>query len=129
MEAKTNPALQPEFKPVAIEYLNDKTALRAGETMKLRFRLTDPGTGEVLAKARGVKVKYFRAPRYGLTELLARSVGDGIYEVEIELNRAGAYYIYVAAPSLGAQYNDLGYLTVMASRAVASSDAAAGENR
>jgi YVTN family beta-propeller protein len=129
MEAKTNPALQPEFKPVAIEYLNDKIALAAGETMKLRFRLSDPGTGEVLAEARGVKVKYFRAPRYGLTELFATPVGDGIYEAEIKLNRAGAYFVYVAAPSLGARYNDLGYLTVMASRAVVSSDVAAGENR
>ena len=129
MEARINPALPPDFKPVAIEYLNDKTTLTAGETMKLRFRLSDPGTGEVLAEARGVRVKYFRVPRYGLTETLATSVGDGIYEAEVVLNRAGAYFIYVAAPSLNAQYNDLSYLTVMASRPVASSDAAAGENR
>jgi len=66
--------------------------------MKLRFRLTDPGTGAVLAEASGVKVKYYRAPRYGLTELLATHVGDGIYEAEILLRRAGAYYVYVAAP-------------------------------
>ena len=129
MEVKTNPALQSEFKPVAIEYLNDKVVRRAGETMKLRFRLTDPGTGAVLAEASGVKVKYYRAPRYGLTELLATHVGDGIYEAEILLRRAGAYYVYVAAPSLNAKYNDLGYLTVMASRAVASNDAMAGKDR
>jgi len=129
MEVETNPALQSEFKPVAIEYLNDKVVRRAGETMKLRFRLTDPGTGAVLAEASGVKVKYYRAPRYGLTELLATHVGDGIYEAEILLNRAGAYYVYVAAPSLNAQYNDLAYLTVMASRAVASNDANAGKDR
>ena len=129
MEVETNPALQSEFKPVAIEYLNDKVVRRAGETMKLRFRLTDPGTGAVLAGANGVKVKYYRAPRYGLTELLATHVGDGIYEAEILLNRAGAYYVYVAAPSLNAQYNDLAYLTVMASRAVASNDALAGKEQ
>ena len=129
MEVETNPALQSEFKPVAIEYLNDKVVRRAGETMKLRFRLTDPGTGAVLAEANGVKVKYYRAPRYGLTELLATHVGDGIYEAEILLNRAGAYYVYVAAPSLNAQYNDLSYLTVMASRAVASNDALAGKEQ
>jgi len=116
MEAKVNPALKPDFAPVVIEYLDDKPLLTAGETTTLRFRLTDPGNGTVFADIADVRVKYFRAPRYGLTEILATSVGEGIYEAPIKADWPGAYYIYVAAPSLNAQYNDLSYLTLMAGR-------------
>lgn len=123
MEARTNSALQTVSSPVAIEYLNDRTTITAGETMQLRFRLTNPNTGKVLTEQGGVRVKYFRAPRYGLTELVATSVGNGIYTAKIEPNRAGAYYVYVAAPAFDAQYNDLAYLTVMVSRAAANEKA------
>ena len=128
MEAKTNPALKPEFAPVAIEYLNENSVLTAGETTTLRFRLMDPGNGKVFADVADVRVKYFRAPRYGLTEILATSVGDGIYEAGIKADWPGAYYVYVAAPSLKAQYNDLSYLTLMANRAVPA-DAEIGERQ
>jgi hypothetical protein len=76
----------------------------------------DPGNGNVFADVADVRVKYFRAPRYGLTEVLATSVGDGVYEAAIKADWPGAYYVYVAAPSLNAQYNDLSYLTLMARR-------------
>jgi YVTN family beta-propeller protein len=129
MQAEVNPLLKPEFKPVVVEYLNDDSILRAGTTMKLRFRLSDPSNGEVFADFADVRVKYYRAPRFGLTELLAKSVGDGIYEVDVTPDRAGAYYVYVAAPSLNAQYNDLNYLTMMASRVVDAGETAVGDTR
>ena len=120
MEAKVNPAIEHETRPLAVEYLGDKKALHAGESMTLRFRLYDPGTGEVKAGADDVRVKYFRAPRYGLTELPAKHVGDGIYEAELPFRQAGAYYIYVAAHSFNAGYDDLNYRTVMVSKAPTS---------
>jgi len=50
MQAKTNPALKAASKPIAIEYLNDTTTRTAGETMQLRFRLTDPATGKPITQ-------------------------------------------------------------------------------
>jgi YVTN family beta-propeller protein len=126
MEARVNPALKPEFDPVAVEYLNETATLTAGETTTLRFRLMDPAKGAVFEDVPDVSVRYFRAPRYGLTELRARSVGGGIYEAEIRADRPGAYYVYVAAPSLNARFNDLNYITMMAGDAV-SADADLGE--
>ena len=120
MQARVNPAIEHESRPLAVEFLHEKQALRAGDSMNLRFRLYDPGTGEVKAGADDVRVKFFRAPRYNLTELLASHVGDGIYEAELPLANAGAYYIYVAAQSLDAGYGDLNYLTVMVGKALTS---------
>jgi hypothetical protein len=47
-------------------------------------------------------------------------IGDGIYEADLPFKQAGAYYVYVAAPSLNADYKDLNYLTVMVGKALAS---------
>ena len=126
MQAEENPLLQPEYKPVAIEYLNTDRTMSAGQAMKLRFRLSDPKSGRVYADVADVKVKYFRAPRFGLTELIATPIGGGVYEAEVMPERAGAYYVYVAAPSLHAQYDDLDLLTMMASRPQAAADTDAG---
>ena len=85
--------------------------------MDLRFRLYQPGSGKILDDAGNVSIKYFRAPRYDLTELLATYAGDGIYEAKLPFRYAGAYYIYVAAPEQGAGYQDLNYLTAVVNKA------------
>jgi YVTN family beta-propeller protein len=120
MEAKLNPAIKPDTRPVEVEYLNERQAVTAGEGMNLRFRLYDPGNGEIFPDVGDVRIKYFRAPRYDLTELLAVHVGEGIYEAKLPFKQAGAYYVYVAAPSLHADYKDLNYLTVMVGKALTS---------
>ncbi|HLF10983.1 MAG TPA: cytochrome D1 domain-containing protein [Gammaproteobacteria bacterium] len=114
MAAETNPSLERRFKDVEVEYLTEERRVSAGETMTLKFRLIDPRTGDVRSDVPDVRVKYFRAPRFDLTELAATHVGVGIYEAELPLRRAGGYYIYVAAPSLKAGYDDLDYLTLLA---------------
>ena len=123
MEAKLNPAIKKEFKAVEVEYLNDRKTVNAGEGMKLRFRLFDPGSGEIMADAGDVTVKYFRAPRYDLTELAAVHKGGGIYVADLPFKNAGAYYVYVAAPSLHADFKDLNYLTVTVGQALTSQNA------
>ncbi len=116
MEAAENPAIQREVEHVAIEYLTDKRNIIAGENLDLRFRLMDPRTGEPRADLTDVRIKYYRAPRFDLTELTAVHVADGIYEAQLPLRSAGGYYIFVSAPSLKLGYDDLNYLTVMANK-------------
>ncbi len=114
LQAHANPSLAPDVEPLAIEYLLEHRRVQAGATTRLRFRLTDPATDAPREDLRDVQVKFFRAPRSDLTELTARHVGEGIYEAELPLRRAGAYYVYVAVPSLRVAYKDLRYLTLMA---------------
>jgi YVTN family beta-propeller protein len=120
MEAAVNPNLERESDPVAVEFLNEREALVAGDEMKLRFRLYQPGSGKTFLDAGGVAVKYFRAPRFDLTELVATHVGEGIYEATLPFRSAGSYYIYVAAPGLNAGYQDLNYKTVLVGKATTS---------
>ena len=128
MEAEKNPLIQAEVKPVKIDYLMEERSANAGENLNLRFRLSDPHTGEAQAELTDVTVKYYRAPRYDLKVLTAQHVADGIYEAELPLRRPGGYYIFVSAPSLKLGYNDLDYLTVMAQKAVAGGKTSAVEN-
>ncbi len=88
--------------------------------MKLRFRLYKPGSGKTFVDAGGVTVKFFRAPRFDLTELVATHVGEGIYEATLPFRYAGSYYVYVAAPELNVGYKDLGYKTVLVGEAKTS---------
>ena len=94
--------------------------------MKLRFRLINRGTGKILDDAGPVTVKYFRAPRFDLNELVATPLGEGVYEAALSLRNAGAYYIYVAAPGLDAGYADLNYTTVVVSRKASQSISTGG---
>ena len=120
MEAAVNPKLERASDPVAVEYLNEREALVAGDEMKLRFRLYQPGSGKTFVDAGGVAVKYFRAPRFDLTEMVATHVGEGIYEATLPFRSAGSYYIYIAAPGLNAGYKDLNYKTVLVGKASTS---------
>jgi len=117
MEAAVNPSIERDNTSVAVEYLGDRPNLLAGQSMDLRFRLYQPASGKILDDAGNVSIKYFRAPRYDLTELLATHVGDGIYEAKLPFRYAGSYYIYVAAPDQGAGYQDLNYLTAVVNKA------------
>ena len=92
--------------------------------MTLRFRLYQPGSGKTFDDAGRVKVKFYRAPRFDLTEVTASHVGDGIYEADLPFRNAGSYYVYVAAPALKADYKDLEFLTVLVGEARASRSAA-----
>jgi hypothetical protein len=112
--AQTNPNIVAEHKDLDIEYLLGDQRATAGETLKLRFRLSDPKTGMLQEGLDDVMVKYYRAPRFDLAQVLAKHVSDGIYEVDLPIKAAGAYYIYVAVPSRKIKYNDLRYLTLMA---------------
>ena len=126
MEAKVNPALDKGIDQVAVEYLGDRPLLQAGDKMSLRFRLINSGSGKVLEEAGPVTVKYFRSPRFDLNELVATPLGDGVYEAVLSLRNAGAYYIYVAAPGLDADYADLNYTTVVVSRKASQSSTTGG---
>jgi len=122
IQAEANPALHVNENPLAIDYLVGERRVHANETMTLRFRLTDPKTGQARTDVSDARVKYYRAPRFGLAEVAATHVADGIYEAQLPLRAAGAYYVYVAAPSLKVKYGDLDYLTLMAVKAKPAPD-------
>jgi YVTN family beta-propeller protein len=114
LEAQINPSIAEEYKDMDIEYLLGDQQVTAGETLDLKFRLTDPRTGLAEEDLQDVMVKYYRAPRFDLAQIPAVHVSKGEYQASLPIKAAGAYYVYVSVPSRKIKYADLQYLTLMA---------------
>ena len=112
MEAGVNPMLAEAEREPVVRLVNDKRAITAGQTEELRFRLWDPNVEEYIEGLQDVRVRYFRAPAMGRTEVGAEEVEPGVYAAEVNFRRPGAYYLYVAVPSMDLEFSDLPYLTL-----------------
>lgn len=115
-EVRPNPLVKHAQKPLAVDFLLGKNRVIAGKELTLRFRLSDPATGMPRTDVEDVRVAYFRAPNFGRAVVPARHVSEGIYESTLAFRAAGAYYVYVGAPSENVRYEDLNYLTLTAVR-------------
>ncbi|MHC4089364.1 MAG: YncE family protein [Planctomycetota bacterium] len=115
--AKPNPVFTPKkIAPLAVEYLLKDRRVTAGETLQLRFRLTDPATQQPQSDLQDVTVLYYPASMGRRDESLARPVGDGIYEADLQIRWPQAYYVYVASRSKQMPYGKLSYLSLIGVR-------------
>lgn len=112
--ARPNPMLEYKGPPLAVQYLNETRRVKVGETVRLQFRLTDPRTKLPFTDLKDVRVRYFVTPGGRRTHLPARHTADGVYEAALPISGAGAYYLYVACPSLKVRYTDLPYMSLWA---------------
>lgn len=122
-EAKENPALQEKLGLLAAEFLDVPPRAAAGSTLPLRVKLTDPRTHAARTGLRDVRVLHYRAPGQERTEVAAREVGGGVYEAPVRLGAPGAYYLYVAVPSLRVRPDELPFRSVIAGPRTAAASA------
>ena len=116
--AKPNPALKPEQKTgLRIEYLTKAQALRVGENYKIRFRLFDAATGQPKDDLRDVRVLFFLTPGVWQKRDLARAVGGGVYELDVNIPREGLYMVFVESQSQGVGFRQLPSLTLQTTTA------------
>ena len=101
-------------KPYRLEFLADERDFAAGDTARVQLRLINPANSQPISDLTDLEAQIFQVP--GIWRVLqpAKSFGDGIYEVAIELPRPGVYYLNVASRSLRARYNDLPSLVLRA---------------
>ena len=119
VSAKSNPALKEEHKTAyQIEYVNRETPLTASEDYKVRFRLSDEQTKRPV-NGKDVGMLVFLSPGTWQQRQIARPLGDGIYEITINVPESGVYLLFVESPSQHIHYRDLPYLTLHA-RSVSS---------
>ena len=118
-EAKPNPDVSKE-KQVAIrvEYLS-KDQLRVGENYKLRFKIIDTATSKEKSDLKDVRVLTFLASATWQKRDFARSVGNGVYELDIKVPQTGLYYVFVESRSQGVNFRQLPYLTLQTASATA----------
>ncbi|HEX8852865.1 MAG TPA: cytochrome D1 domain-containing protein [Pyrinomonadaceae bacterium] len=117
--------------PVRIEYLNKERNIRPNEPFKVRFKLTDTQTGAVKADLKDVRVLAFLAPGIWQKRDFAQPVGEGVYEITLNVPQAGYYMIFVESRTLGVNFRDLPSLSLQAASAPATADASkpAGEQK
>ncbi len=110
-----NPAL-PKTAGLAlkIEPISKTVNALAGESYKLRFKVTDADSNLAKANLPDVGVLVFLAPGVWQQRELAKSLGDGIYEISFVPPQTGVYYVYFQCPSLDLKFNQTAPLTIQA---------------
>lgn len=112
--ADTNPLLKEE-RPVALRLEHEKQReLSVGRNFALRFKLVDTKTNKAKDDLKDVRVLTFLAPGTWQRRDIARSLGNGNYEVNLNVPEGGVYMVFVEASSMGVRYQDLPQLILHA---------------
>jgi hypothetical protein len=113
--AKTNPAIvEEDTTTLRLEYLNREVPLVPGQDYKVRFKLTDSAAKTRPNDLKDVGVLVFLSPGSWHDRPIARPVGDGVYEVTLNVPEQGLYLVFVESPSLRIPYRQLPHLTLHA---------------
>jgi YVTN family beta-propeller protein len=110
-----NPKL-PKAAPLAIkiEPLMTDFSPRVGESYNLRFKVIDSTSQQPKSNLEDVGVLVFLAPGIWQQRGLAKSRGEGVYELSFVPPQAGVYYVYFQCPSLELRLNQLTPVTLQA---------------
>ncbi len=116
--ANADPAAQHE-RAVAlrIEYLDREKPLRVASDYKLRFRLFDTTTNKPKDGLTDVRVLTFLVPGIWQKRDFAQGVGDGIYELTLNVPQTGVYMIFVESRSQGVKFQQMPNLMLTATQA------------
>jgi len=112
--AAENPALAKNLPPLKVDFETTQRQYKVGETVPIRFRLSDPAGGSTKAALADVRVMVFLAPGRQRKEIAAAHLGEGLYEARVPLPDAGGWYVYVGVPSMKLAYGQLPYFSLQA---------------
>ena len=115
ISADVNPALK-EKQPIAlrIEHQVQEMNLAVGKDFIFRFKLIETATGNPKSDLKDVRVLTFLSPGVWQRRDIAQSVGNGVYELKINVPQTGVYMLFVESSSMGVRYIDLPHLTLQA---------------
>lgn len=115
VSAEANPALK-EKQPIAlsIEHQVKERKLAVGQDFTFRFKLVETATGNPKADLKDVRVLTFLSPGIWQRRDVAKAVGDGVYELKINVPQTGVYMLFVESSSMGVRFADLPYLMLHA---------------
>ena len=108
-----NPELKVSTAPMAIEYQLAERRVPVGGSTKVIFKLTDPRTGLPRHDIPDVTVLYYSADGRGRRVVPARTLGGGLYEADVRIDRLATYYVFVGSRSEKLRYNDLPFVSLM----------------
>ena len=113
--ADPNPLMK-EAKQVALrlEHQIKEMKLPVGQSFLLRFKLIETETNKPRDGLKDVRVLTFLAPGTWQRRDIAKGLGNGIYEVDLNVPESGVYMVFVEAASMGVRYKDLPQLILQA---------------
>lgn len=116
MSVKPNPELadQQAGAPPQLEFVTEARQTKVGESLVLQFTLTDPATGNPLPGLQDVMALANQTAGNWNHRYIAESLGDGLYQVELNLPNPGLYTVYFALPSRQVSPNALPSLSLRA---------------
>lgn len=114
VEPNPDLAAQRVRKPVVVTPLTESRNLKVGESAKLQFRLTDPATKQPKTELKDVGAMTMLVPGVWHRRYAARSLGDGVYEIEFAPPQPGVYYVYLESAAAGLSMNNSQYLVLQA---------------
>jgi YVTN family beta-propeller protein len=108
MSVKENPEFEKKRElAIKVEPLLKDRNLKTGENAQIRFKVTDTATGQPRLDLKDMGVLTFLSPGIWQQRHWAKSVGEGIYEINFVPPQSGVYYVFFQCPSLGIQYRQL----------------------
>jgi cytochrome oxidase Cu insertion factor (SCO1/SenC/PrrC family)/DNA-binding beta-propeller fold protein YncE len=115
LSADANPSLK-EGKGVAlrIEQQLKEMALPVGKDFTFRFKITDTTTGNPKSDLKDVRVLTFMSAGGWQRRDFATSVGNGMYEIKLNVPESGVYMVFFESASMGVRYRDLPYVMLHA---------------
>lgn len=115
LSAAPNPSFKEE-RPVALrlEHQLKELKMPVGKDFTFRFKLTETATGNPKAGLDDVRVLTFMSSSGWQHRDFATSVGNGFYEVKINVPEEGVYTMFFESASMGVRYRDLPYLMLHA---------------
>lgn len=97
---------------IRIEPLFKGGQFKAGETIKIRFKITDPATNKPVTKLEDVQVLSFEPPGIWQQRQWAKETGNGIYEIEQVFPHDGIFNVMVEVSSRGTDFSSLPFTPV-----------------
>lgn len=115
LSAETNPGLKEKpLVALRIEHQVTERKLAVGQEFTFRFKLIDTATGDPKTDLKDVRVLTFLSPGTWQRRDIAKPIGDGVYELKINVPQTGVYMLFVESSSMGVRYVDLPYLMLQA---------------
>ena len=111
--AEPNPAIKEEpVVALKIEHTGLNRQLQVGQDFPLRFKLIETKTNKPKDDLKDVRVLTFLASGTWQRRDIAKSVGNGMYEINLNLPESGVYMVFVESGTMGVRYRDMPPLTL-----------------
>lgn len=113
--AEPNPLLKSEPKiALRIEQILKETKLPVGRNFPLRFKLIDTASEKAKSDLNDVRVLTLTASGTWQRRDYAKSIGDGVYEINLNVPSSGVYMVFIESASMHVRFKDLPYLMLTA---------------